>query len=56
MKKPIPQFATGEEAERFVAEADLTDYELSEFRTVLFKFQPKSPRVNMWRLNGRAPK
>src|SRR2546427_821012 len=36
-----------EEAEEFVANADLTDYDLSEFRTVLFEFQPKSERVNM---------
>ena len=47
MKKPLPKFATDEEAERFVAEADLTDYDLSEFRMVRFEFQPKSERVNM---------
>ena len=47
MKKPLPKLTTDEEAERFVAEADLTDYDLSEFRTVRFEFQPKSARVNM---------
>jgi predicted DNA binding CopG/RHH family protein len=47
MKKPLPKLATDEEAERFVTEADLTDYDLSEFRTVRFEFQPKSERVNM---------
>ena len=47
MKKPLPKLTTDEEAERFVAEADLTDYDLSEFRTVRFEFQPKSERVNM---------
>jgi predicted DNA binding CopG/RHH family protein len=47
MKKPLPRLATDEEAERFVAKADLTDYDLSEFRTVRFEFQPKNERVNM---------
>ena len=32
---------------RFVAEADLTDYDLSGMRLVRFEFQPKSERVNM---------
>ena len=31
----------------FVANADLTEYDLSELQTVLFEFQPKSERVNM---------
>ena len=47
MKKRLPKFATDEEAERFVAEADLTDYDLSDMRVVRFEFQPKSERVNM---------
>ena len=47
MKKPLPTFKTDEEAERFVAEADLTDYDLSGMRVVRFEFQPKSERVNM---------
>jgi predicted DNA binding CopG/RHH family protein len=47
MKRPLPQFKTDEEAEIFVAEADLTDYDLSEMRVVRFEFQPKSERVNM---------
>lgn len=47
MKKPLPVFKTDEEAERFVAEADLTDFDLSELRLVRFEFQPKSERVNM---------
>jgi len=47
MKKRLPKFATDEEAERFVAETDLTDYDLSEMRMVRFEFQPKSERVNM---------
>jgi predicted DNA binding CopG/RHH family protein len=38
---------TDEEAEKFVAESDLTDYDLSGMRFVRFEFQPKSERVNM---------
>jgi predicted DNA binding CopG/RHH family protein len=29
MKKPLPKLQTDDEAERFVAEADLTEYDLS---------------------------
>ena len=47
MKKKLPRLQTDEEAEEFVANSDLTEYDLSEFRTVLFEFQPKSERVNM---------
>ena len=47
MKKKLPKLQTGEEAEEFVADADLTEYDLSQLRTVLFEFQPKTERVNM---------
>ncbi len=47
MKKPFPDFKTDEEAEVFVAEADLTEYDFSDFKMVQFEFQPKSERVNM---------
>jgi predicted DNA binding CopG/RHH family protein len=47
MKKPFPEFRTEDEAERFVAEADLTEYDLSGMRLVRFEFQAKSERVNM---------
>jgi predicted DNA binding CopG/RHH family protein len=47
MKKRLPKFRTDEDAERFVAEADLTEYDLSEIRMVRFEFQPKSERVDM---------
>jgi predicted DNA binding CopG/RHH family protein len=47
MRKKLPKLRTDEEAEEFVANADLTEYDLSEFRTVFFEFQPKSERVNM---------
>ena len=47
MKKPLPELKTDDDAERFVAEADLTDYDLSGMRIVRFEFEPKSERVNM---------
>ena len=47
MKKPLPDLKTDEEAETFVGEADLTDYDLSTFRVVQFEFEPKRERVNM---------
>ena len=47
MKKPLPVLKTDEEAERFVAEADLTDFDLSKLQLVRFEFQPKSERINM---------
>jgi predicted DNA binding CopG/RHH family protein len=47
MKKKLPKLDSDKEAEEFVASADLTEYDLSGLRTVLFEFQPKSERVNM---------
>jgi predicted DNA binding CopG/RHH family protein len=51
MKKPLPKLQTDDEAERFVAEADLTEYDLSSLRPAQFEFQPKSERLNL-----RVPK
>ncbi len=45
--KPFPIFKTDAEAEKFVEEADLSDYDFSEFRPVRFEFAKKSERVNM---------
>jgi len=47
MKKRLPKLETDEEAEAFVANTDLTEYNLSQLRTELFEFQPKTERVNM---------
>jgi predicted DNA binding CopG/RHH family protein len=47
MKKKLPKFRSDQEAEEFVDEADLTEYDLSEMRPIQFEFQPKSERVNM---------
>jgi predicted DNA binding CopG/RHH family protein len=52
MKKPIPKlkkiptFNTDEEAEEFVATADLSEYDLSG-KLVRFEFEKKSARINM---------
>jgi predicted DNA binding CopG/RHH family protein len=47
MKKRIPAFESDEEAERFVATADLTEYDFSQFKPVRFEFARKDARVNM---------
>jgi predicted DNA binding CopG/RHH family protein len=47
MKKKLPKLRSDQEAEDFVDEADLTEYDLSEMRPIRFEFQPKSERVNM---------
>jgi predicted DNA binding CopG/RHH family protein len=44
--KKIPTFRTDEEAEDFVATADLSEYDLSG-KLVRFEFEPKAGRVNM---------
>jgi predicted DNA binding CopG/RHH family protein len=47
MKKKLPKLRTDKEAEDFVGNADLTEYDLSGLRMVRFEFQPKTERVNM---------
>ena len=47
MKAKLPKLRSDQEAEDFVAKADLTEYDLSEMRPVRFEFQPKDERVNM---------
>lgn len=50
MKKPLkrlPVLKTDEEAEKFVANSDLTEYDLSKMRPFRFEFAPKTERVNM---------
>lgn len=47
MKKKLPALKTDRAAERFVAGADLTEYDLSGMKTMQFEFQPKTERVNM---------
>jgi predicted DNA binding CopG/RHH family protein len=46
-KKQIPRFKTDREAEDFVEKADLTNYDLSQFKAVRFEFEKKSAQLNM---------
>ncbi len=47
MKKPIPTFKTDSEAEDFVANARLTDYDLSGGQIVRFEMRPKDKAVSL---------
>ena len=47
MKKKLPRFRSDKEAEDFVDNADLTEYDLSEMRPLRFEFQTKGERINM---------
>ncbi len=47
MKKKIPALKTDEDAEAFVAKANLTEYDLSEAAPARFEFEKKAARVNM---------
>ncbi len=47
MKKPLPKLTTDEAAETFIADADLTEYELSGLKPVRFEFQPKGKSITM---------
>jgi predicted DNA binding CopG/RHH family protein len=47
MKKKIPTFKTDEEAEKFVATADLSDYDLSGAQLVRFELKRKDKSVNL---------
>lgn len=43
----IPSFHTIEDAERFVETADLSEFDLSDFKPMHFEFEPKSKTLNM---------
>jgi predicted DNA binding CopG/RHH family protein len=45
--KQLPALTSDEDAEQFVETADLTEYDLSQFKPMHFELQPKSERVNM---------
>ncbi len=45
--KKIPPLGTDQEAEEFVANADLTQYDLRGFRPARFEFEKKAARINM---------
>jgi predicted DNA binding CopG/RHH family protein len=45
--KPMPRLMSDEEAEEFVATADLSEYDLSDFKPVRFEFQPKDKAISL---------
>ena len=45
--KRLPPLESDAQAERFVAESDLTRYDLSALEPTRFEFAPKEARVNM---------
>jgi predicted DNA binding CopG/RHH family protein len=47
MKKKLPKLATDEAAETFIAQADLTEYDLSAMKPAHFEFQPKGRSITM---------
>ena len=47
MKKRFPDFKSDEEAEQFVADADLSGYDFSDFRPTRFEYAKKTARINM---------
>ena len=47
LKKKIPSFPTDEAAEAFVETADLTEYDLSQFKPMRFEIAKKESVLNM---------
>lgn len=45
--KPMPSLGSDAAAERFVATADLSQYDLSGFKPMRFEIEPKSAALNM---------
>lgn len=45
--KPMPSLTSDADAERFVATADLSSYDLSGFKPTKFEFEPKAAALNM---------
>jgi predicted DNA binding CopG/RHH family protein len=45
--RQFPTFATDEEAERFVDEADLTEYDFSGFKPMRFELERKTRQINL---------
>jgi predicted DNA binding CopG/RHH family protein len=45
--KKLPKLRTDKAAEDFIANSDLTQFDLSDMRTTRFEFEPKTERVNM---------
>ena len=47
MKKTIPTFKTDKEAEKFVAKANLAEYDFSGGQVVRFELRPKDKTVSL---------
>ena len=47
MKKQLPILKTDAEAEKFVATADLSEYDLSSFKKVHFEIKPKDAAISL---------
>lgn len=47
MKKPLPILTTDKEAEAFIENIDLTQYDLSFLTPTRFEFQPKERSITM---------
>jgi predicted DNA binding CopG/RHH family protein len=45
--RPMPSLLSDEAAEEFVANADLSQYDLSGFKPMRFEIEPKSAALNM---------
>lgn len=45
--KKFPRFETDEEAERFVDEADLSEYDFSGFKPMRFEIKRKDKQINI---------
>ncbi len=45
--KPMPSLPSDDEAEKFVGAADLSQYDLSEFKPMRFEIEAKSAALNM---------
>jgi len=54
-RKKLPPLLTDEEAERFTDEADLSDYDLSGFKTVRFELKKKDRTVSLPYRSSRKP-
>jgi CopG antitoxin of type II toxin-antitoxin system len=52
MSKPFPDLKTDEEAEDWLQNADLTEYDLSDMKKVRFELAPKDATISLRR---RAP-
>lgn len=46
-RKPIPSFQSDKDAEEFVEQADLTEYDLSGFKPMKFEFAKKEATLNL---------